>query len=65
MTDSEIIALACAIGGSKFSSTDEHCISFEVHDFLAFARELLGPPITKPDPRYDARCALRDKTDWS
>ena len=22
-------------------------------------------PIPAPDPRYDARCALMDKTDWS
>jgi hypothetical protein len=22
-------------------------------------------PIPAPDPRYDARCALQDKTDWS
>jgi hypothetical protein len=22
-------------------------------------------PIPDPDPRYDARCALQDKTDWS
>lgn len=22
-------------------------------------------PIPAPDPRYDARCALQDRTDWS
>ena len=69
MTDTEIIALACAIGGSAYSSPDTHCISFEVSDFLAFARKLLSPPIdvigpidalglvyiAKTDPIYDAR----------
>jgi hypothetical protein len=41
-TDAEIIEISALYGGSKFSSTDEHCISFEVSQFLAFARAIAG-----------------------
>lgn len=41
-TDAEIIEISTLYGGSKFSSTDEHCISFEVSQFLAFARAIAG-----------------------
>jgi uncharacterized Zn finger protein len=41
-TDAEILEISTLYGGSKFSSTDEHGILFEVSNFLAFVHAITG-----------------------
>ncbi|MEB0133820.1 hypothetical protein QN362_00580 [Actimicrobium sp. CCC2.4] len=70
----EAMDKALAAGSLIAELPDGHLMFMNMGDHCEEAEDLLNCPTcggcgyvdeAKPDPRYDARCALMDKTDWS